>query len=109
MPSNLYKMARIIDFEPFQARVRAAMLQQASTMTLGGTATTEKNLGIFVLKNPTSTEMSMVALVAADSTVLAAATLIDGVIPEVESVPDASITSVVGAKWSLVSTKYPVV
>jgi hypothetical protein len=107
--SNLYKMGRVMNLEPFVTRVRAAVLEYASKMALGGAASEAKNFGIYVLKNPNFEEVSMTALVAADPAVLAQVTLIDGLVPSVESVTDDAIRTVVAAKWSLVATKYPVV
>jgi len=104
--SDLYKMGRVMNLEPFVTRVKAAMLQQASTMALGGTASTEKNFGIWVLKNPMADEPSMTALVAADPAVLDQVTL-QGDLANVEAVTDANIKAVVTARWSLVSSKYP--
>ena len=108
MPSDLYKMGRVMELDKFITRVRAAVLQQASTMALGGTPTPEKNFAIFSLKNPSVVDESMVALVAADPTVLSSVTMVDDALADVEAVPDADIKTAVTNRWSLVSAKYPV-
>jgi hypothetical protein len=106
--SDLYKMGRLVSSDKFVIRVEAAMLKHAQTVPLGGSATTEKNFAIWVLKNPMVPESSMNALVASDPSVLSAATISeDGVIVNSDSVPDSAIQSAVAAKWSLVSTKFP--
>lgn len=107
MASDLYKMGRLVTLESFIVRVQAAMLKHAQTVPLGGAASTEKNFAIWVLKNPMQTEISMVSLVASDPTVLAAAR-VDGVVADDTEVPDSAIQSAVAAKWSMVSTKFPV-
>lgn len=104
--SDLYKMGRVMNLEPFVTRVKAAVLLHASSMALGGTASTEKNFAIWVLKNPMADEPSMTALVASDPAVLSQVTL-EGDLANVDAVTDASIKSVIAARWSLVSTKYP--
>lgn len=107
--SELYKMGRLISSDKFVIRVEAAMLKHAQTIPLGGAATSEKNFATWVLKNPMQPESSMIALVASDPTVLSAAVMSsDGVVVEVDSVTDSSIQSAVSAKWSLVSSKFPV-
>lgn len=107
--SELYKMGRVMNLEPFVTRVKGAVLQYAAVLPLGGAASEAKNFAIFVLKNPHVEEVSMTALVAADPAVIAAVTLTDGVLASVDNVPDAEIKRVVAAKWAIVATKYPVV
>jgi hypothetical protein len=110
MASDLYKMGRLVSSEKFVICVEAAMLKYAQSIALGGTATTEKNFATWVLKNPMQPENSMIALVASDATVLAAATLAaDSIVVDTSNIPDSAISSAVSAKWSLVSTKFPVV
>lgn len=106
--SDLYKIGRLVNDPKFNIIVEAAMLKHAQTVPLTGTSSTqnEKNFAIWVLKNPMASEISMVALVASDPAVLAASTLADHVV-DIEAVADSAITSVVSAKWSLVSSKYP--
>lgn len=107
--SDLYKMGRLISSDKFIIRVEAAMLKHAQTIPLGGSATTEKNFAMWVLKNPMQPENSMIALVASDPAVLSAAVVsADGVVVDVENVTDSSIQSAVSAKWSLVSSKFPI-
>lgn len=105
--SDLYKMGRILNLEAFNTRVKAALLQQASTMTLSGTRDEPKNFAIWVLKHPMEAEPSMAALVAADPAVLSAITITEDV-ASADGVTDAQIKSVVTARWSLVASKYPV-
>lgn len=105
--SELYKMGRAIVFEPFVVRVRAGVLQYASTLPLGGAESEIKNFAIYMLKNPHFEERSMTALVAADATVLSQVTVVDGVV-DVENVTDAAIKAVIAAKWNLVAAKYPI-
>ncbi|QWY82776.1 hypothetical protein PP641_gp036 [Arthrobacter phage SilentRX] len=106
--SDLLKMGRVIGYEPFVTRVRAAVLQYASTYNLGGTTETEpKNFAIYILKNPMFEERSMTALVAADPTVLAQVQIVDGV-ADTTALTDAAIKAVVSARWNLVAAKYPV-
>lgn len=105
--SDLYKMGRLLDLEQFKVRVKAAVLQYASQMTLGGTASESKNFAIYILKNPRFEEVSMIALVAADPAVLAQVS-ITGDLADVEALDDAAVKTVVAAKWALVATKYPV-
>lgn len=106
--SDLYKMGRVLNLEEFKIRVKAAVLQYAANLPLGGTASEAKNFAIHILKNPNFEEVSMTALVASDPTVLALVTL-DGDLPIVDGVTDASIKTVVANRWALVATKYPVV
>lgn len=107
--SDLYKIGRLVASERFTIRVEAGMLKYAQSVTLGGTLTTEKNFAIWVLKNPMQPEISMIALVASDPTVLAAATIAeDGIVVDDVPVPDSAINNAVSSKWSLVSTKFPV-
>jgi hypothetical protein len=105
--SELYKMGRVMNLEPFVTRVRAAVVQYASKYPMGGAASEGKNFAIYVLKNPHYEEVSMTALVAADPAVLAAVTL-EGNVASVEGVTDDSIRTVVAARWAMVATKYPV-
>lgn len=106
--SELLKMGRVIGYEPFVTRVKAAVLQYASTYNLGGTTETEpKNFAIYILKNPQFEERSMTALVAADPTVLSQVTVTDGVV-SVDTLTDAAIKTVVANRWNLVAAKYPV-
>lgn len=108
--SNLYKMGRVTNLEPFVTRVKAAVLEYASKMNFGSTSISAeaKNFATYVLKNPTYEEVSMTALVATDPTVLGQVTL-DGPLANVESVSDDAIRAVVAARWNMVATKYPVV
>jgi hypothetical protein len=108
MASDLYKMGRLMNLEPFAVRVKAAMLLHASTMDLTAPLTNAKNFGTWVLKNPMMEEPSMMALVAADPQVLGASTMENDVLVSVDDLPDAEITRVVEAKWAIVATKYPV-
>lgn len=102
-------MGRLVSSDKFVIRVEAAMLKYAQSIVLGGTLTTEKNFAIWVLKNPMQPEISMIALAASDPTVLAAATIAeDGIVVDETPVPDSAINAAVSAKWSLVSTKFPV-
>ena len=71
---DLYKIGRLVDNTIFRVRVRAAMLITAQTK-LAATAAEERNLAVWVLLNPQADEMSMVSLVAADTTVLGQATV----------------------------------
>lgn len=104
--SDLYKIGRLVNDDKFTTIVEAAMLKHAQTVPIGTSApVNEKNFAIWVLKNPMSLEISMVALVASDSAVLTATTL-SGDEVDVSSVPDSAISNVVSAKWSLVATKY---
>jgi hypothetical protein len=105
--SDLYKTAVLVTDAKFNMIVKAGMLKYAQSITLGGTLTPEKNFAIWVLKNPMQTEISMIALVASDPTVLAAASLDAAGYVDTESVPDAAVNSAISAKWSLVSSKYP--
>lgn len=106
--SELYKMGRVVNLDPFMVRVKAAMLQYASTLPLGGTPTEAKQFAIWVLKNPMVDEPSMTALVATDPAVLALVTMDSEVLANVDAVTDAAIKAVVAARWALVATKYPV-
>lgn len=106
--SDLYKIGRLVTNGKFVTIVEAAMLKHAQTIPLGGTLTTEKNFAIWVLKNPMQPEVSMNALVASDPTVLGAVTINDDLV-NVESMNDADVSAVVSAKWSIVSTKYPII
>lgn len=81
------------------------MLKYAQTLDLSGTTSNIKNLGIWVLKNPMSSEISMIALVASDATVLANVT-INGDVTDTDNVPDTAIYSAVAAKWATVATKF---
>lgn len=105
--SELYKMGRVITFEPFVVRVKAAVIQYASTFPLSGAESEPKNFAIYILKNPQFEERSMTALVAADPTVISQVTVTDGVV-DVETLTDAAIKTVVAARWNLVAAKYPV-
>jgi hypothetical protein len=107
MASDLYKTARLIQSDKFNAIVEAAMVKYASSLALGGTLTNEKNFAIWVLKNPMQKEISMTSLVATDATVLAAAEITEGDYLNVDNIPDSAVINVVTAKWSLVATKYP--
>lgn len=100
-------MGRVMELAEFVTRVRAAIIQTAANMNLGGTQSESKNFGIFMLKNPHTNEMSMTALVAADPTVLSQVT-INGDLANVDNVTDDAIRAVVTAKWGVVATKYPV-
>lgn len=104
--SDLYKMGRVMELEPFVTRVRAAVLQYASTLPLGGAASEAKNFAIFILKNPRFEEVSMTALVAADPTVLSQIS-ITADLANVDDVTDAAIKAAVAARWALVAAKYP--
>lgn len=107
--SDLHKIGRVVNLDDFVIRVQAAMLLQASVTPLGGSLTEPKNLAIWVLKNPMVEERSMVALVAADPTVLAQIGLTeDGTAAVLTNVTDDAIKAVVAARWALVATKYPV-
>jgi hypothetical protein len=104
--SDLYKIGRLVNDPKFNVTVEAAMLKHAQTVPIGASApVNEKNFAIWVLKNPMSSEISMVALVASDASVLSSTTL-SGDEVDVSAIPDSAITSVVSAKWSLVATKY---
>lgn len=104
--TELFKMGRLVNLDRFATRVKAAMLQQAAGMALGGVASNDKNLGVWVLKNPMANEPSMIALAAADPKVLAAASMVDGTLASDDAVLDVDIRAVVAAKWPVVATKY---
>lgn len=105
--SDLYKMSRLMNLDQFSARVRAAMLQQATATDLTPPLTKEANLAVWVLTNPLADEPSMRALVAADPAVLGATTMENDALASAESVPDEDIKRVVADRWSLVASKYP--
>lgn len=104
--SDLYKIGRLINDPKFITIVSAGMLKHAQTVPVGANApVNEKNFAIWVLKNPMALEISMIALVASDANVLSA-TVLDGDATVVDAVPDSAISSVISAKWTLVSSKY---
>lgn len=105
MASDLYKIARLINDARFVMLVEAAMLKYAQSIDLTAPLNPTKNLGIWVLKNPMTPEISMIALVASDTTVLAATTL-NGDLTGTEDVPDVAIYNAVAAKWGIVATKF---
>jgi hypothetical protein len=107
MASDLFKIGRLITNGKFITIVEAAILKHAQTIPLGGTLTAEKNFAIWALKYPMQPEVSMIALVASDPTVLAATTIEDDLI-NADAITDESVMAVVSAKWSLVASKYPI-
>lgn len=106
MPSDLYKTGRLINNPDFVTRVSAAMVQYAN-VNLGTLTGNNKNLAIQTLLNPMVPEMSMIALTASDAAVLAAVTLDNGSLANVENLPDSAVKNVVSAKWGLVAAKFP--
>lgn len=106
MPSDLFETGRLINTPDFVTRVSAAMILHANT-NLGTLAGTSKNLAVYTLINPMVPEPSMIALVASDAAVLAAVTIDNGVVANIEALPDSAIKAVVAAKWGTVAAKYP--
>jgi hypothetical protein len=102
---DLYKIGRLVDNDTFRIRVRAAMLVYSQTQLTSSSAEA-KNLAIWVLLNPQTDEMSMVSLVAADTTVLGATTVTDDVADH-SGVQDTAIQARVNAQWATVAKKYP--
>lgn len=104
--SDLYKIGRLVNDQKFITIVEAGMLKHAQSVPMGSTApANEKNFAIWVLKNPMQPEPSMIALVASDPTVLSKTTM-SGDVTNVENVPDADVSAVVSARWSLVASKF---
>jgi hypothetical protein len=103
---DLYKMGRLVQDERFRVKVRAAMLVHAQTQ-LGTTAPAEsRNLAIWALINPEANEISMVSLVAADTTVLNGTTVTNETVSH-DDVADSTIQSRVVNQWTTVAKKYP--
>lgn len=106
MTSDLFKTGRLINNEDFVTRVSAAMILHAQSLVTSP-ASSAKNLAIYTLIHPMRMESSMTALVASDPTVLAAVTMTDNVLVDMEALPDSAVKSVVAAKWAVVAAKYP--
>lgn len=99
------KISRAVNDQRFQWRVGAAMILQAQ-VEYSSTDPQRKAFALFVISNPNSVDMSMLALVASDAAVVAAVTLTDEIVPDTEAVEDADIRRVVAAMWGPVSKKY---
>lgn len=103
--SDLMKISRAVNDQRFQWRVGAAMILQAQT-EYGSTDPQRKAFALFAISNPNNVDMSMLALVASDTAVVAAITLTDEIVPDTDDVTDADIRRVVAAMWGPVSKKY---
>jgi hypothetical protein len=108
---KLLKISRMIQNDHLRWRVAAASFLHASANVQAYAGLTNKDpykYAEYTLMHPGEVDTSMLAFVAADPAVLAAATL-GGPLNEVtttDEVKDADIERVVAARWQIVSNKY---